>query len=67
MNLKFGENKYVQKRMRLSKLYRIDNLYLRTIVRFLYDPYAIIYLVKHYVSVIRGDYKINSKGEQWNS
>ena len=51
----------------LSKLYRIDNLYLRTIVRFLYDPYAIIYLVKHYVSVIRGDYKINSKGEQWNS
>lgn len=67
MNLKFCENKYVKKRMKLSKLYKIDNLYLRTIVRFLYDPYAIIYLIRHYFSTLKGDYKIDNKGEQWKS
>lgn len=65
ISLKYNDNSYVKKRNKLSKLYKIENLYLRTIIRFFYDPYAIVYLIKHYISIARGDYKNKDNGEYW--
>ena len=63
ITIKFNDNIYVKKRNKLSKLYKIENLYLRTIIRFFYDPYAIVYLLKHYISIVKGDYKNKNNGE----
>ena len=65
VSLKYSDNRYVKKRNKLSKLYKVENLYLRTIIRFFYDPYAIVYLIKHYISIARGDYKNKDNGECW--
>lgn len=40
-----GNNRYVKKRYRLRRFYKIDNLYLRTFLRFFVNPGALIYVV----------------------
>lgn len=42
----YGDNQYVIKRFRLLKLYKIKNLYVRTIIRFFVNPDALRYCIE---------------------
>lgn len=41
----YGDNRYVKKRYKLRKVYKINNLYLRTLLRFFVNPGALGYVV----------------------
>ncbi len=44
----YPENKWVAKRKKLMKYYKIDNLYLRTLLRTVENPGLVPYLLSHY-------------------
>jgi glycosyltransferase involved in cell wall biosynthesis len=44
----YADNKWVQKRKKIMKYYKVDNLYLRTILKTFEDPAQIGYLLSHY-------------------
>ena len=56
------ENKYVKKRYKLLPFYRIQNLYLRTILRFFVNPDSIRYLCSSFLQRFKKAHvKINAK------
>lgn len=48
------ENKYIRKRFKLMKYYKIKNLYIRTIFRTFENPHAIVYLFRSFVQRMQG-------------
>lgn len=46
---KYPNDPFVKKRFQMSKLYRIHNLYLRTLIRFFVNPDAIRYLISSFI------------------
>jgi len=60
----FSDNKFVKKRKRVKALYKINNVYIRTLLRFFVNPDAIRYLVSHYIQSATGKHhsKCESKG-----
>lgn len=50
----FADNSMVKKRNMVKGLYKINNLYVRTILRFFVNPDAIRYLLSHYIQVVLG-------------
>jgi len=57
LNEHYGDNRYVKRQRRVAKLYKIKNLYLRTLVRMFIDPSAFGYLVRHFLQTKSGIYK----------
>lgn len=57
----YKDNIWVKKRKRISWCYRIRNLYLRTLVRFLANPDAMRYLISHFVHVMKDEYRCKMK------
>lgn len=53
----FSDQKIVKKRKKMTKLYKIKNLYLRTIIRVFVNPDAICYLFKSFLQRISGAHK----------
>lgn len=58
-----GDNKYVKKRKRLSKFYRIKNLYLRTLLRIFVNPDAVRYLLSSMIQRKKGAHTPEKKGK----
>lgn len=56
-----GEHPYVRKRFRLMKLYKIKNLYLRTILRFFVNPDALRYVADSMLQRKRGLHRIETE------
>lgn len=54
---KFPEHKYVKQRKRVTKFYKIKNLYLRTIARFFINPSLVVYLFRSFVQRLSGAHK----------
>ncbi len=52
----YPDNRYIKKRLKLSKYYEIDNLYLRTLVRSVSNPGLYIYMLRHYMDILTGKY-----------
>lgn len=48
----FPNNKWIVKRNKLAKLYKIRNIYLRTFLRFFINPGLVFYLFDHFKQVI---------------
>ena len=48
------DNKLLQKRKKLSKFYKIDNLYMRTALRSFKNPGLYGYMLRHYSQSIAG-------------
>lgn len=57
----FSDNRYVKIQHRVSGLYKVKNLYIRTILRTFLDPYTIVYLVRHYMQILNGAYEPSTK------
>ena len=53
----YSDNKYVKKRAKLQKYYKYRNVYIRTVLRFTKNPGLVLYLISHYIQVLRGCYK----------
>lgn len=53
----YGDDKYVKKQKKVFKLYKISNLYIRTLVRFVINPSAITYLINHFWQTKTSIYK----------
>lgn len=53
---KYPENQNVKAQKRVSGLYKIRNLYVRTLIRFFVNPDAIRYLVSHWIQTKKGSY-----------
>lgn len=52
-----GDDRYVKKQKKVFGLYKISNLYLRTLIRFVINPGAIAYLVSHFMQTKSSIYK----------
>lgn len=52
----YGKNKYVKKRHKLKGLYKIDNLYIRTILRIFVNPDSVRYLLVHAMQKKKGSH-----------
>ena len=53
----YPTNKYIAKRFRLMKYYKIKNLYLRTLLRMVENPHLVIYLADSLMQRIKGSHK----------
>lgn len=56
----YPANKYIAKRFRLMKYYKINNLYLRTLLRIVENPHLVVYLMNSFLQRIRGAHKRKS-------
>lgn len=54
LSVDFAKNPLVKKRNKVKGLYKLNNLYIRTILRFFVNPDAIRYLMSHYIQVLTG-------------
>lgn len=54
---KYKDNLWVKKRKKIAWCYKIRNLYLRTLIRFLVNPDAVRYLISHYLQVLLDVYQ----------
>ena len=52
----YPDNKIIKKRLKLSKYYEIDNIYLRTLVRSCSNPGLYIYMLRHYMGILTKKY-----------
>lgn len=59
----YSDNKYVRKQRRVLGLYKIRNLYVRTILRMFVNPDAIRYLLNHRKQLRRGAYLPEHSGK----
>lgn len=57
----YSDNKFVKKQRKVLGLYKIKNLYLRTIIRMFINPHAAVYLVRHFIQMHNGAYSPNTK------
>lgn len=57
----YSDNKYVKKQRKVLGLYKVKNLYLRTIIRIFMNPHAAVYLIRHFVQMRNGAYTPNTK------
>lgn len=53
----YGDNKYVKKQRKVFRLYKIKNLYVRTLIRFFVNPGAMIYLLSHCIQTKSSVYR----------
>jgi glycosyltransferase involved in cell wall biosynthesis len=56
----YPDNKIIKKRLKLSKYYEIDNIYLRTLVRSCSNPGLYIYMLRHYMGILTKKYNPHS-------
>lgn len=56
LQAEYPSNKYVKKQRKVLKLYKIRNLYLRTVLRIFVNPDAVRYLVSHFLQAKSGVY-----------
>ena len=57
IQVQYSDNPYVKKQKKVLGLYKIRNLYLRTLLRLFRNPDAIRYLVSHMLQVRKGAYR----------
>ena len=55
------DNPLLIKRKKLSRFYKIDNLYLRTLLRSFSNPGLYIYMIRHYIQSIKGSHNPRPK------
>lgn len=53
---KYPDNKNVKAQKKVSGLYKISNIYVRTLIRFFVNPDAIRYLISHWIQTKNGSY-----------
>lgn len=61
---KYPDNKLLKKRNRLRRLYKINNLYLRTFLRIFVNPSLIFYLLDHLLQSISKAYAPKNKSSE---
>lgn len=53
----YPQNNYVQRQKKVAGLYKIQNLYVRTLIRMFVNPDLILYLIRHMIQKILGWYR----------
>lgn len=63
MYSRYSDNRYLKKRKKLQFLYKVEDLYLRTIVRAFFNPDSVRFVLNHILQRVRGCYLPEQKTE----